>query len=142
MLDLIKAQVTPQFNWYTRWTTLGTDGMSDKLIEEGLKQPDWIKIFFVKGSKDITGHVAPNQARFGPKYFLPFTLLDFKLKIQTWISKAKKEDGPTLFGLMGQCFQDVGLTEWTNLVGKQCPNDTHLTAEVAGFLNIGDQLIH
>jgi hypothetical protein len=39
MSDLVKAQNLPEFNWYTRWS-LGADGMPDKLIKEGLKQPD------------------------------------------------------------------------------------------------------
>jgi hypothetical protein len=65
MSDLIKAQNTPQFNWYTCWTSLGVDGMPDKLIEEDLKQPNRIKISCEKNSKDsnskeITGHVAPD----------------------------------------------------------------------------------
>ncbi len=54
---------------------------------------------------------------------------------------------------MGQCFQDVGLTEWTNVVAKQYPNETDHTKEnfdkcigdylkvVRGFLNVGNQLI-
>ncbi len=58
-----------------------------------------------------------------------------------------------LFNLIGQCFQDVGLTEWTNVITKQCPTDAdHTKANfdkcirdyleaVAGFLNVGDQLI-
>jgi hypothetical protein len=46
MSDLIKVQNTPQFNWYTCWTSLGANGMPDNLIKEGLKQPDCIKIFF------------------------------------------------------------------------------------------------
>ena len=62
MSDLIKAQNTPQFNWYTRWSSLGANGMPDKLIEEGLKHPDNIKVSFVKGTKEIAGHVAPDQA--------------------------------------------------------------------------------
>jgi hypothetical protein len=62
MSDLIKAQATPQFNWYTCWTSLGANGMPDKLIKEGLKQPDQMKTAFKKGSNDITGHVAPDQA--------------------------------------------------------------------------------
>jgi hypothetical protein len=62
MSDLVKAQNTPQFNWYTQGTSLGADGMPDKLIEEGLKQPDQIKVSFKKGAKEITGHVAPDQA--------------------------------------------------------------------------------
>jgi hypothetical protein len=67
MSDLIKAQNTPQFNWCTLWTSLGADGTPDSLNEEGLKQPNQIKISFEKNSKDsnfkdITGHVAPNQA--------------------------------------------------------------------------------
>jgi hypothetical protein len=62
MSDLAKAQNLPQFNWYTCWTSLGANGMPDKLIEEGLKQPDHIKVSFGKGAKEITGHVTPNQA--------------------------------------------------------------------------------
>jgi hypothetical protein len=76
--------------------------MPDKLIKEGLKQPDQIKVSFKKVSEDITGHVAPNQAQFGPKYFLAFMLPDFKSKILTQLSEAKKEDGLTLLNLMGQ----------------------------------------
>ncbi len=83
MSDLIKAQATPQFNWYTLWTSLSADAMPDKLIKEGLKQPDQVKISTKRGSKDITGHVASNQARFGPKYFFTFTLPDFNSKILT-----------------------------------------------------------
>jgi hypothetical protein len=62
MSDLIKAQQTPQFNWYTHWTFLGANGMPDKLIKEGMKQPDQIKITFKKGTKDITGQVTPDHA--------------------------------------------------------------------------------
>ena len=62
MSDLVKAQNMPQFNWYTHWTSLGANGAPDKLVEEGLKQPDQIKVSFEKGTKEITGHVAPNQA--------------------------------------------------------------------------------
>jgi hypothetical protein len=153
MLDPIKAQSTPQFNWYTCWTSLGANGMPDKLIKEGLKQTNKIKISFEKGSKDITGHIAPDQTRFGPVYFLTFAFPDFKLKILTQLSEAKKKDGPKLFSLMAQGFQDIGLTEWTNVVGKQCPNNMLLTKEnfgkcirdylkeVAGIPNIGNQLI-
>jgi hypothetical protein len=61
------------------------------------------------GYLNITRHVAPNQAQFEPEYFLVLT-----------------EDGPTLFNLIGQCFQDVGLVEWNKVVRKQCPNNTNL----------------
>ncbi len=57
--------------------------MPDKLIEEGLKQLDQIKVTFEKGAKKITGHVAPDQAQFGAEYFLAYTLPDFKSKILT-----------------------------------------------------------
>ncbi len=58
-----------------------------------------------------------------------------------------------LFGLLSQCFQGVGLTEWTSVVAKQCPNDADQTKAtfdecirdyleaVARFPNIGNQLI-
>ncbi len=82
--------------------------MPDKIIEKGVKQPDCIKSTFNKETKDITGLAA--SAWFGPEYFLASMLLDFKSKILTQLSEAMKEDGPTLFNLMGWCFQDVHLT--------------------------------
>ncbi len=92
--------------------------MPDKLIKEGLKQPDQIKISFEKGTKEITGHVAPDQAQFGPEYFHTFTLSNFKSKILIQLLDAQKDNGPTLFNLMGHCFQDVGLNKWTSIVTK------------------------
>jgi hypothetical protein len=158
MSDLVNVQNTPQFNWCTRWTSLGADGTPNKLIKEGLKQPNWIKISFKKNSKDsnskeITSQIVPNQALFGAEYFLAYTLPDFKSKILTWLLDAQKTNGPLLFNLMGKCFQGVGLTELTSVVAKQCPNDADCTKAnfdkcirvyleaVAGFPNIGDQLI-
>jgi hypothetical protein len=65
----------------------------------------------------------------------------------------QKDNGPLLFSLLGQCFQDVGLTEWTSVIAKQCLDDAdcikanfdecirgYLEA-VARFPNIGNQLI-
>ncbi len=127
--------------------------MPDNLIKEGLKQPDYIKIFFEKGTKEITGHMAPDQAQFGAESFLAYTLPDFKSKILTHLSAEQKDDGPLLFSLMGQCFQDVGLTKCTIVIAKPCPNNAdrmkanfdecirdYLEA-VAGFPNVGNQLI-
>jgi hypothetical protein len=143
----------PQFNWYTQWTSVGADGMPDKLIKEGLKQPNRIKVFLEKGTKEITSHVVPNQAQFGAEYFLAYTLPDFKSKILTQLSAEQKNNGPLLFSLMGQCFQDVGLTKWTSVIVKQCPEDADCTKKkcdecirdyleaVARFPNIGNQLI-
>jgi hypothetical protein len=68
----------PQFNWYTHWTSLDADGTPDNRIEEGLKQPNHIKISFKKGAKEITGHVVSDQAWFRAEYFLMHTLPDFK----------------------------------------------------------------
>jgi hypothetical protein len=72
MSNLIKALNTPQFNWYTCWTSLGDNGTPNNLIKKGLKQPDCIKISFEKGAKEITGHIVPNQAQFGAEYFLAY----------------------------------------------------------------------
>ncbi len=99
MSDLIKAQNTPQFNWYTCWTSLGANGTPDNLIKEGLKQPDCIKISFKKGAKELTGHVAPDQEQFSAEYFLTFTLPNLKSKILTRLSDTQKDDGPTLYVL-------------------------------------------
>jgi hypothetical protein len=94
----------PQFNCYTCWTLLGADGLPDKVIKEGLKQPKRIKVSFEKEQKEHTGHVTLHQARFGFEYFLAFTHPDFESKIITQLSETKEEDGPTVFSLMGQCF--------------------------------------
>jgi hypothetical protein len=50
-------------------------------------------------------------------------LPDFKSKFLTQLLDAQKDDGPLLFSLMGQCLQGVGLTEWTSVIAKQCPNN-------------------
>ena len=54
---------------------------------------------------------------------------------------------------MGQCLQGVGLTEWTSVTAKQCPNNADCTKTnfdkcikdyleaVNGFTNMGNQLI-
>jgi hypothetical protein len=153
MSELAKAQNTLQLNRYTCWMSLGADGTPDNLIKEGLKQPNQIKIFFMKGAMEITGHVAPNQAQFGAEYILAYTLPDFKSNILSRLSDTQKDNGPLLFRLMGQCFQDVGLTKWTSIIAKQCPNNADHTESnfdkcirdyleaVTGFPNIGDQLI-
>ncbi len=52
-VNLTKAQATQQSAWYTCRTSLGTNGVPDKLIEEDLQQPHRIKISFEEGSKDI-----------------------------------------------------------------------------------------
>jgi hypothetical protein len=118
MSDLVKAQNTPQFNWYTCWTSLGANGMPDNLIKEGLKQPNQIQISFEKEAKDVTGHATPKQAQFGTEYFLTCMFPNFKSKILTQLSNMQKDNGPLLFSLMGQCFQDVGLPKWTSVIAK------------------------
>jgi hypothetical protein len=153
MSDLIKAQNTPQFNWYTCWTSLDANGTPDNLIKEGLKQLNCIKISFEKGDKEITGNVATNQAQFGAEYFLAYTLPNFKSKILTRLLAEQKDNGPLLFNLMGQCLQDVRLTEWTSVIAQRCPNNADCTKvnfdkcikdylkAVARFPNLGNQLI-
>ncbi len=78
--------------------------MPDKLIKEGLKQPNRIKVSFKK------------------EYFLAYRLPDFESKILTRLLDLQKDNGPLLFSLLGQCFQDVDLTEWTSVIAKQCPD--------------------
>jgi hypothetical protein len=82
-----------------------------------------------------------------------YTLPNFKSKILTRLSDAQKDNGPLLFSLLSQCFQDIGLTEWTSVIAKGCPNDADWTKAtfnecireyleaVARFPNISDQLI-
>jgi hypothetical protein len=49
----MKAHATHQFAWYTHRTSLGANGMPDKLIEEDLRQSHQLEISFEEGSKDI-----------------------------------------------------------------------------------------
>jgi hypothetical protein len=128
--------------------------MPVKLIKEGLKQPNRIKVSFEKGTKEVNNHAVPDQARFGAEYFLAYTLPNLKSKILTQLSDAQKDNGPLLFSLMGQCFQDIGLTKWTSVIMKQCPEDADSMKAnfdicirdylkvVSRFPNIGNQLIH
>jgi hypothetical protein len=53
MSNLTKAPATPQFAWYTHRTSLGANGMPDKLIKEDLQQPHRIEISFEEGPKDV-----------------------------------------------------------------------------------------
>jgi hypothetical protein len=130
---------------------LDADGTPDNLIKEGLKQPVCIKISFKKGDKEITGHVVPNQAQFSTEYFLVYMLPDFKSKMLTRLLSEQKDNSPLQFNLMGQHFQDVGLTKWSSFIAKQCSdNANHTKANfdkwdylkaVARFPNVGNQLI-
>ncbi len=151
MSDLIKAQKTPQVNWYTCWTSLGANDMPDKLIEEGMKQPDCIKITFQIRTKDIKNTLRRTRHNLDPN-FLIFMLQDSKAKILTWLFDPWRIT-VLQFNLMGQCFQEVGLTEWTNIISKQCPEKKDHTIynfdecimdylmAVIGFPNVGDQII-
>jgi hypothetical protein len=157
--ELVKAQNMLHFNWYTHWISLGANGTPNKLIKEGLKQPNQIKIFFEKNSEDsnskeITSQVSPGQILLGAEYFLAYTLPNFKSKILTpQLLDAQKTNGPLLFNLMSQCFQGVGRTERTSVIAKQCPKNADRTKAnfdkcirdypeaFAGFPNLGNQLI-
>jgi hypothetical protein len=53
MSNLIKAQATSQFAWYSHRTSFCANGMPDKLIGAGLRQPNRIKFSFEEGSMEI-----------------------------------------------------------------------------------------
>ena len=124
------------------------------MIEDGLKQPNRIKISFTMNGKELTGSIAPDQARFGPEFLFTQTLPDFESKIVSRLPVNKQRNGPTLFPLLEQCFQEVSLTKWKNVVSTRCPDEDAKMFEnlfecqrdyleaLAGFPNIGDQLIH
>ena len=103
--------------------------MPDRTIKDGLKQPDHIKISFTANSKAYSASIVPDQARFGPEFFLAMTLPDFKHQVVNRLPANKKEDGPTLFPLLEQCLQEVALTEWRNVVSTRCPTVESKTYE-------------
>jgi hypothetical protein len=132
---------------------LGPNGLPAHWIEDCSKQPDHIKISFTMNSKEVSGSIVPDQACFGPEFFLLQTLPKFKSKIILCLPANKQRDGPMLFPLLKQCFQKVGLTEWKNAVSAHCPNEDSKTYKnllehqhdyleaFACFPNVGDQLI-
>ena len=75
-------------------------------------------------------------------------LPDFESKIVSRLPANKQRDGLTLFPLMEQCFQEVGLTEWLNVISTHCPGNESKTFDslvkcqqdyleaLAGFPNI------
>ena len=69
------------------------------MIEDGLKQPDRIKISFTVNGKELTGSIAPNQACFGLEFLLMQMLPDFVSKIVLHLPANKQHDVPTLFPL-------------------------------------------
>lgn len=154
MSDLLKAKDSPQFNWYTTWTSLGADGLPNNLIEEGMKQPDTIKVQYKTGTKEKehSAYVVPDQALFGPEYFITYTRPAFQ-EIVNRLPDDDKKNAVMLFDIMGQCFRGTGKTEWNNVVSKRCPTDADKSPDkleecqrdyleaVAGFPNVGDQLI-
>jgi hypothetical protein len=70
--------------------------------------------------KEMTGSMVPDQARFGPKIFLAQTLPNFESKIVLRLPANKQRNGPTLFLLFKQCFQEDRLTEWKNVISAHC----------------------
>ncbi len=97
MSDLFKAVATPQFGWFYKWTSLGSDGMPDRTIEDGLKQPDRIKISFTANSKEYSASIAPDQAHFGPEFFLAMRLPDFKHQVVNRLPATKKRPDRPFF---------------------------------------------
>jgi len=92
MSDFLKAMSTPQFNWYNKWTSLGPDGLPDRMIEDGLKQP---KISFTVNRNELTESVTPDQACFEPAFFLAQILPNFESKVVSRWPVNKQHDGPT-----------------------------------------------
>ena len=111
MSDLIKSMSIPQFKWNNKWTSLGPGRLPDQMVKDGLDQPDQIKISFTMNGKELTGSVVPDQAHFGPKFFLVQTLPNFELKIVLHLPANKQHNSPMLLPLMKQCFQEVSLTK-------------------------------
>ena len=69
MSDLLKAVAAPQFGWFYKWTSLGSDGMPDRTIENRLKQPNCMKISFTANSKEYSASIAPDQASLAQSSF-------------------------------------------------------------------------
>ncbi len=122
--DLIKARKTPWFNWFTCWTSLGADGTPDNLSKEAWNSLiisrflSRIELRKSQGKLRMTRHdLALSTSLCSPSLISSQTFwLDFRILRRRMV--------PTLFNLLGQCFHDTGLTEWMNVIAKQCSTDT------------------
>eukprot|EP00957_Ditylum_brightwellii_P163921 12479709-Ditylum_brightwellii.AAC.1 len=89
MINLLKAQKKPPFDWYYAWLKLSDIGEPQQDINPGMQQPGTIKVSWDKldsnqsgGTQALFVSVVPDKDIFGAKYNLIYTIEEFTKKIK------------------------------------------------------------
>ena len=108
-----------KFLWYNKWTSLDPDGLPDWVIKDSLKQPDQIKISFTMNGKELSTQLT--RLNSAPSSSSCKCIPTSSRKFFSCMPVNNQRDGPMLFPLMEQCFQEVNLMEWMNIISVHCP---------------------
>ena len=97
MSDVLKALLSPQFNWYNKCISLGSNGLPYQAIKVGLKQPNLIKISFTVNGKEMNGSIPPNQTHSAPSSSSCKHCLTSKQRLLCTFPQTSSKTGPCCF---------------------------------------------
>ena len=109
---MLQVKKDPPFKWYYTWTATNEDGSLDKDNQDGLRQPDTIKVSLdvaetgvnSRGrTRQVTCDIVPDKAFYGPKFSLIFAIPQFTDKLWSKLDKNVSNYVAQLHTLFGQC---------------------------------------
>ena len=121
MSNILRAKRNPPFKWYYGWIATNEDGSLDTKSQDGLKQPDTIKVLLdvaetgvnSRGrTRQVTCDIVPDKAFYGPEFSLIFTIPQFKDKIWSKLDTKASDYVAQLHTLFGQCLQGKAASHW------------------------------
>jgi len=121
MSNILRAKRNHPFKWYYGWIATNEDGSLDKKSQDGLKQPDTIKVLLdvadtgvnSRGiTRQVTCDIVLNKAFYGPEFSLIFTIPQFKDNIWSKLDTKANEYVAKLHTLFGQCLQGKAASHW------------------------------
>eukprot|EP00957_Ditylum_brightwellii_P129380 9869802-Ditylum_brightwellii.AAC.1 len=120
MNNLLWAQKKPPFGWYYAWLKLSNIGEPQQDIDDGMRQPDTIKVSWDQPDSNQSGEtqalsvsVVPDKGIFGAGYSLIYTIEEFKKKMKVRLDTTATDHAQRLHNLFGQCLQGAAATKWT-----------------------------
>ena len=121
MSNILRAKRNPPFKWYYTWTATNEDGSLDEANQDGLRQPDTIKVSLDVAetgvnscgrTRQVTCDIVPDKAFYGPEFALIFTIPQFKDKLQSKLDKTSIDSVAQLHTMFGQCLQGKAASHW------------------------------
>jgi len=160
MSNMLQAKKDPPFKWNYTWTATNEDGSLDKDKQDGLRQPDTIKVSLdvaetgvnSRGrTRQVTCDIVPNKAFYGPEFALIFTIPQFKDKLQSKLDKNSSGYVAQLHTLFGQCLQGKAASHWKAVLTSYPVSNRMVESfqeaqkdfleKVAGITKLGDVII-